>query len=790
VVKTLDRKLFRDLRRVRGQAIAIGLIILCGVASWVTVLIAYRGLTGTRDAYYREYRLADLFATVKKAPTAVADRLEKVPGVRSVRSRIVFEVTIDLPAVPEPCFGRVLSLPDRRRRVINDIHLAKGRWFEGDGNRETIVGDRFAKVHRLGIGDRIQVIMNNRKEALTIVGTALSPEYVYMIRGAGEILPDPAHFTVLWLSRSFAESAFDFKDAANEFVAMLDPRVPERQVIEDVDRVLDRYGGWGAYGRKDQISNRYLSDEIEGLKGTATMVPTVFLGVAAFVLHMLLGRLVRTQRTQIAVFRAFGYSTRTIAWHYVKLSLLISSAGAVIGTAVGAAMSRSLLEEYGRFYQFPMLRFRLEPMVIVSGVGVSMFFAVLGAQQAARRAARLKPADGMRPEAPGIFRRTPIERWAFLWRRIGFVWRMVVRSVARAKLRAAFTVGGVALSTSIILLALFSGDSMDEMIAFDSEKVNLQDIRVTFSSDRGTAALYEIRSLPGVRAAEPELIVPVKLVNGRREKTSAILGMPAEGRLRRVLDADANELAKPTHGLLLTRKLAEILGVAAGDELEVRVLEGKKAVLRLPVEGTVDEYLGAAAYADLGVLSRWIGEEEAMNSVRILADASREEELTRTLKGLPAVQSVTVKKQSVEVFRETLAASMGIMTGVLSLFSGVIAFGVIYNASRIALAEKERTLASLRVLGFTRREVAAVLSNENFLLTAVAIPLGLGLGALFCLALAHFYNTDLYRFPVVFRIETLAITAALIVTFTIVANLAVRRRLNRLNLVEALKSRE
>jgi len=789
-VRSLDKKLMRELFRMKGQAVAIALIMACGVSSFVTILIAYRGLKGTRDAYYREYRMADIFAPVKKAPRAIARRLERIEGVRRVRPRIIFDVSIDIKTIPEPCFGRVVSLPDRREKVINDVHLVTGRWFTDDGNREVIVGDRFAVEHGLTPGDRIEVIMNNKKEALTIVGTAISPEFVYMIRGAGDILPDPVHFTVLWMSTSFTESVFDFEDSANEFVATLDPKARERDVIDAFDRELTRYGGFIAYGRKDQLSNRFLSDEIEGLKGSATVTPAIFLGVAAFVLHMLLGRLVRTQRTQIAVFRAFGYTTTAITMHYLKLAMLMGLVGAVLGSLVGLWFARHMLEMYTQFYDFPILRFSVDPLVVATGVLVSLFFAGLGAISAARQAARLEPAEGLRPEAPGVYRRTVAERWRWLWARFGFVWRMVFRNIARTKRRAALTIAGVALSTSIIFLSLFSGDSMDELLDYEARYVDRHDLKVTFNSERGLPALYEIRALPGVRSAEPELVVGVRLVNGHRRKRVGIFGLDPEGVLRGLMDRERGEVEKPVDGLLLTRKLAELLHLKRGDEVEVQVLAGRQQVFTTTVEGTVDEYLGASAYASIGTLSRWLGEEVALNSVRLLTDPDRREELARRLKNLPAVEGVSNKEQASQVFRDTLAASTAIMVTVMMIFAGVIAFGVIYNSTRIALAERERTFASLRVLGFTRKEVGAVLTNENYLLTLVGLVPGIGLGIGFCYWLSTAYSTDLFRFPLVIREESIFISIVAVLFFTLIANLAIRRRIRRLDLVEALKSRE
>jgi putative ABC transport system permease protein len=759
------------------------------VANYVCVVTAYRGLKGSRDEYYRQYRMPDLFASCKKAPVSVAEELARVPGVRKLRDRIVFEVTIDLPEVPSPCGGRVLSLPDAREPVVGDVHLTRGRWFEGDGDRQVVVGDRFASEHGLEVGDRLAVIMNNRKESLRIVGTAIAPEFVYLLRGS-DIIPDPVHFTVLWMSRSFTESVFDYQDSFNDVVALLERDAVRQDVLAAFDGILGRYGGFPAYERKDQASHFFLDGEIEGLRGTATFIPGVFLGVAAFVLHVLMGRLVRAQRTQLSVLRAFGYATRSLVLHVVSFTLVVGGIGTVLGVSVGAYLARGLVGAYQAFYSFPVLRFEVDPLVAVTAVGISLGFSVLGAVSAARHVARLRPAEGMRPEAPRTFRRTWIEAWSGVWRRIGFVWRMVVRGVARARLRTAMTVLGVALAASILFLSYFTKDSIHVLLEFQYGRVDRQDVIVTFNDYRGREALHEMRRLPGVISAEPELAVPVTLRSGWREKRSAVQGIDGASTLHGLVDRYRGEVELPSSGLLLSAELAERLRLEVGDPVEVEVLDGKKPRFTVTVAALVDEYIGTAAYVGRDRLSRWIGEEDALTGVRLRIDAAEADRLDRDLKRLPAVESAVFRSQSRENFEDTLAESMGIMTAVLTLFAGIISFGVIYNAARISLEVRRRELASLRVIGFTNREVASVLTREGLLVSMVAIPVGIGLGWLFCWAMARVYDTELYRWPLVIREESLFLTALWVLAFTVAAGLLVARRVRRLDLVEVLKARE
>ena len=789
-MRTLDRKLLRNLASLKGPVIAIVLIIACGVASFVTVITAYRGLKASRDAYYGRYRMADVFAPVKRAPRSVLDELAQVDGVRQVDGRIVFDVAIDLPGIAQPVSGRTYSIPDAHGRILNDLHLTRGRFFEGDGTREVIVADRFARIHGIQVGDRLRVLMNNKKEALTVIATALSPEFVYLIRGAGEIAPDPEHFTVLWLSESFSEAVFDYEDAVNDVVAALTRDADLDDVIEAFDARLDRYGGLGAYALADQASNRYLQDEIQGLEGSATMTPTLFLLVAAFVLHMLMGRLVRTQRNQIAVFRAFGHSQRDLAGHYLKLSLIVGLVGGLLGVGLGLYFARVVLEMYKEFYSFPVLTFGADPVAIPVGLLISVGFAVLGALGAVRAAARLAPAEGLQPEAPAVYRKTLWEHAGFLWRRLGFVPRMILRRLSRTKVRAALSALGVALSVAILLLTFFSYDAMEVMIDSQYRLVERQDVRVVFHAERGPGALHDLRGLDGVLQAEPELGVAVKLVHGWRERTTALTGLPEDHQLFALLDRGLRHVPLPEEGILLSRKLAELLGVAVGDEVEVRVLTGAKPVFQAAVTSVVDEYLGAFAYARIDRLARWIGDPGVMSGARLRVDPELAAAVGEALKEVPAVAAVSYRDDQKRLLQGMLQESQDIMLGVLVVFAGVITFGVLYNAARISLQERHRELGALRVLGFTHGEVSQVLVGENMLLVLLGLAPGVALGAFFSWAMTKAYESDLYRFPFVLLPETVLKTAAVTVFFALLANFVVLRPLRDMDLVDVLKARE
>lgn len=788
--RTLDLKLRRDLVHLRGQVAAIMLILAAGVASLVSMLTAYHGLSASRDAYYARYRMPDVFAPLKKAPLSVVDDIAHAPGVRRARGRIVFDLTLELAAAMRPVSGRILSLPDRREDVLSDVLLLRGGWFEGDGAGQVIVADSFARAHGLGVGDGLTALLNDRLETLTIVGTAIAPEYVLMVRGGAELLPDPDHFTVMWCSRSFTESVFDFEDACNDVIVTLDPDATEADVVDEIDRRLERYGGLGAYGRDDQISARVLSDDIAGLRGSATVVPAIFMGAAAFVLHMVLRRLLATQRTQIAVLRAFGFRTRELVLHYLKLSLLIGALGAALGTAIGIWLGHGLLDLYLRFYALPIARAPFEASAIFTAFALSLAVAGLGAAATVRDTARLRPAEGMRPESPPVFRHNLLERAGWLWTRLGFAGRMVVRSVMRARARSVGTVAGVAIATGLILTSFHFRHATDVVLDHQFRWIERQDLRITFHDTVSRGALRDVAALPGVRTVEAEMGVPVRLVNGWREKRTAILGLERGQTMHGVLDAARREIELPRSGLLLSRHLAETLAVRTGDALDVQVLSGRRRRLTLTVSGLVDDYFGVSCYADAAALSAWQGEEAIASGAVLRIDRDASSSLWRALGKLPSVASVASREQLVQSFVTNIEGTQGIMNFVMVVFAGTIAFGVLYNNARITLAEKRRELSSLRVLGFRSREVLAVLVGENLLLAALALAPGFGIGALLAYVVSELGSTDLMRFPFEMTPVSFAETTIAVAAFALIANLMVARRLARLDFVDALKGGE
>lgn len=778
----------RDLRGMRGQVVAIAFVIVSGVATYVALTATMDSLKRTLAVYYTDYRFADVFASARRAPEHVAERLRMVPGVGRVQTRVVAVVNLEVEGFGEPISGQLVSIPEGDQPPLNRLHVREGRLVRPGREGEVVLNEAFAEAHGLGPGDRLVAIMNGRRKALTVVGVALSPEFLIQVQ-PGSLFPDPERYGVLWMGREALGAAYDMEGAFNDVVVSLAPGARADDVVDRFDVLLEPYGSQDAIGRADQPSHFFITEEFRQLESMATVLPMVFLLVAAFLLNIVVTRLISTQREQVAVLKAFGYSSLAVGWHYVKLVLVVALLGAVAGVALGLWLGRQMGELYMMYYRFPYLDYALRPNVVVTAVLLTAGAALAGVVQAVRRAVQQPPAEAMRPAPPPVFRATVVERLG-LQHLFDQPTRMVLRHLERQPVKALLTVVGIAFSCAILVLGSFFGDAFDYMIEVQYGLAQREDLMVTFTEPSSSAALYEIKGIRGVRHAEPIRAVPVRLVNEHRVQETAIEGIPDDAFLRRVLDTDLRPVPVPPEGMVLTDHLAKKLGVQPGDMVVVEVLEGRRRRRQVPVVGLARQYLGVAAYMDLQALNRLVGDGHAISGALLTVDERYEDELVRALQRRPRVAGIAAQERAIQAFYDTSARSMLTFTFILTLFAGVIAFGVVYNSARISLSERDRELASLRVLGFTRGEISYILLGELAMLTLLALPVGFGLGTAAAYGMIEALQTDLYRIPVVLERDTFAFAATVVLAAALISGLIVRRKLDHLDLVGVLKTRE
>ncbi|PYF06154.1 putative ABC transport system permease protein [Rhodobacter viridis] len=788
VISALHRKLGRDLRRLWAQALAIALVLASGVATLVLGQGAVASLSDTRAQYYAQNRFADVFAEVTRAPRAILGEIEAIEGVLAAEARIVRLGRPDLPEMAEPGALLVVSLPGEGRPGggLNLLHLRQGRLPDPLAEHEVAISADFAAAHRLRPGTSFDVVLNGRRHAVTVTGIALSPEFIYAL-APGEMMPDPARFGILWMPRAPLEAAFDMKGAFSSVAVRLAPGAAQTRVIAALDRILAPYGGTGATGREDQTSHAFLDAELQQLRAMVQVLPPIFLLVAAMLVHTVLSRLIALEREQIGLLKALGYGRREIAAHYLGFVAVIALIGIALGFAAGAWLGAGLARLYAQFFSFPFLVFSRDPQVYALAGLITLAAALGGAVKAVRSVIALPPAVAMAPPAPPVYRRLsgwgagpPLRQSS----------RMVWRHLAHWPGRTAGSCLGVVMAVAILVAAFWSEGSIAAMISATFQRAERQDAQLSFVADAAPAALHAARALPGVLVAEPFRAAPVRISNGPRAKRLAITGRPATAQLSRVLAPDLRPMPMPEDGLILSEALAEALALRPGDLATVDFLDGRRLTRQIRVSGISLGYVGLGAAMEIGALDRAMGDGPRLSGVDLALDPAQMPAFFTAVKATPELGALSLKARTLTRFRATLAQNITVMTSVFATLAGIIAVGVVYNFARIALSEQGRELASLRVLGFTRAEVAGVLFAELAVVVACAQPLGWLIGHGIGRAMAAAFSSDLYRVPFVMGREVYATASLIVCGAAFLSALAIRGRLNRLDLIGVLKTRE
>ncbi|MBP0484430.1 ABC transporter permease [Sagittula sp. M10.9X] len=786
-VPAIDLKLLRDLRRLWAQALAIAVVLACGVM----VLLISVGMSGaldrSRTAYYERNAFADVFARATRAPRGLLPEIAAIPGVRVAEARISRFVMLDLPGRVQAATGQIVSLPETGRARLNRPLLTSGRWPDPGAVSEVVVNAPFAEARGFRPGDLFHATLGGKRRTLTVVGTALSPEFIYTI-GPGSLMPDHAGHGIIWIPARMAEGAFDMTGAFDDLVIALHRGASEASVIDAVDALLDPYGGTGAHGRADQISHAFLDSEIEGLRVMAWILPPVFLVISIFLVNMVVGRIVALERAEIGLLKALGYSDRAILVHYLLLAGLVALIGVLLGFALGAWLSRVLARMYAQFYDFPELIFGISwttyALAALAGFGAS----ALGAVRAALSAAWLPPAVAMVPAPPPVFTRGRGDR-LLAWLRLPQTDLMILRSLTRWPIRALTTLTGYALGTAILVASGFMPDSMDALMERTFDLAYRQDVILTFGQDAPASAVDSVRRLPGVMQAEGQLWLSATLRNGHRSEDVTLQGLPPGSDLSRLLD-DSGAVEPPPIGIMLTDSLLPRLGLSRGAAVEVTLTGRLAHPVKLTVTGTVPQTLGPMAYMSAPAVEALLGRAPRVSSINVTLREDRVDAFHAAVKQAPGLGGAILLSDNRRAFEDTMAANVTVMSLVYILLGGAIAVGVAYNGARIQLSERARELASLRILGFGRWEVSWVLVGEAMVLAVCAQPLGWAIGYGIAWAMTERFSSDLFTLPLVFNPRAFALASIVTLVSALGAVLIVRRRTDRLDLVQVMKTRE
>ena len=787
ILSPLDRKLFRDLWDIKGQVFAIALVVAAGVATYVLSIAASDSLHKSQQQFYRDFHFAHIFADFKRAPESIVNRLRSITGINQVEGHISQMTRLSVPGFEDSITSQLYSIPDSGRPLLNQLYLRKGRLTGLNSTNEIVISDAFVDAHKLRLGDKISVLINGTFRTMTIVGVALSPEFIYQL-SPSQYIPDYKRFAIIWMPQKYLASAYNMQGAINSISLTVAVGADRLNLIKLLDRELARYGSLGAIERKDQLSNRYLTEEFSQLAYMAIIYPIIFLGVAIFLLNIVIGRIVSTQREQIGILKAFGYTDLSIGIHYFKLVGIIVLIGLSVGLVAGTWLGLGMSEMYAQYYRFPKLIYEPSNTLYIVAIVLNLTAAFMGSWQAVRKAVSLTPIEAMRPVTPSVYHKSLVELPVLSWF-VSRLTKMIFRNLGARPVKAFLTIVGIAMSCAIMVVANYFPSALDQMLRVQYLWSQQEDLVVMYQEDASQKGMSTIRKIEGVEYVEPFRSVAVKFRNGRKEVRSLIRGVKKNSELKLLIDTKRRRYNIPQAGIVLTSYLAKTLKIKPGDSVDVEFLQGRKFKRKVKVVGVVTEYLGMSGYMSLRSLNRLAGDYRLMNGSYLLIDNKHKAEIIRQLKRVPRVISVSERRHLINNFLETLGETILTFVGFMLAFASIITFGVVYNSAKISLSERSRELASMRVLGFTRGEISYILLGELALLVVISLPVGFVFGYLLCAVFALGLQNELYRIPLYVEFSNYMTAAVAVTGSALVSGLIVRRKLDTLDLVAVLKTK-
>ncbi|MCX7708768.1 MAG: ABC transporter permease [Clostridia bacterium] len=787
-MKYLNRKLVRDLWQSKGQFISVLIVVIIGVMFYSGINAAFKNLSGASEKYYREYRFGDLWANFYRAPENIEEKMKSLPFVKMATGRIIEDVKIGIS--DENAIVRLITLPDEKRDIVNDIAITSGRYFSDADSNQCLVSEGFFKEHKLKAGDDIYPIINGTEVKLKVAGSVKSPEFVYSIKDGSELVPDNRKFGIVYIKKSFGQAVFGLNGSITSLSMLVHENTDMDKAKDDVKKFLREFGVSEVVERENQISNKMLSEEMKGLKSTGGAFPVIFFIVAAVIIYITMGRMVENQRTQIGVLKAFGFSNLQILLHYLSYSFIIAILGSIIGAVFGMYLGKAFTELENTYFNLPVGDMKMYPELVLPASMLTLLFCLLAGYNSCKRVFRIMPSEAMRPKAPLKGKKILIERITVLWGNLGYNWKIILRNIFRYKRRALLSSIGVIFATAITFISFGQMDSINFLMDQQYSNIQNYDIKISFTKFLNMEELNYIKSIPHVVKLEPVVETGVEVSNGWRKKDVGFTALVDSPEIYKVTDKDGNAVKLPYNGILIPDKLSRTLDIQPGDTVQIKSYLPGKEKKEIMVKGVIAQYIGSSVYSSLDSMNYLTGEGRIANSAVIKIDSGSNEKLVvDKLKEIPAISSVQSKSDAYNNMMESMS-SMTSFVGVMIILAAVLSIAVIYNIATINIFERQRELATLKVLGFKDSEVRSLIFNENYLITLFGIMIGLPFGKWLGNAMMSMYDSDAYSFVFIAGNGAYILAGVLTVGFTVLANLTLMKKIRNISMVEVLKSNE
>ena len=778
-MRKLDKRLVRQLNHSKGQFIAISMVIVLGLMIYVAMNSAYTNLEISLEYHFETHRFSDLFSEVMRISEANVDELNDLSGIKSVEGRLVYDVPLNVED-DEKVNIRLIS-SEYSDESQNSLYALEGQSTVLK-NDQCLVIEKFAAARGIKVGDTITPHISGRDYDLEVVGIVSSPEYVYLMENAQNLLPAPAKFGVVYTTESFINDAMGI-NYYNQVTFLLEEGSNVEEVKNLLEKKLDSYGLSRIYDQEDQLSNRMIHEEMKGLKQMAQSVPILFLGVAAFILAIMINRMVKGDRLAIGILKSMGYSNNDVLLHYTKLSVVIGMFGGVMGVLLGYFMSAQFTALYNSFFSIPTLKLLFKPELIVIAAVMVTAFSIVAGLLGARKSLKISPAESMRPEPPKTGKRIFLETTK-IWKIFSFSNKMVLRNLLRSKRRTLFLAFGIALTFSITLVPFFMLSAFSDMFGAMYGEFQTMDYSINFVQGQDDTVLYEFRNALDVDHMEGKLEFPFEIHNKWKSKVTNIIGLEDQTEFFNFKDTNFEVAILEPGDFFLSEGLARVLDIEEGDYITIESFIPNRDDVDIKVTKLIKQNLGANAYMLISDMQDLLLDEHYINGVYIETD----EDIKSKVEKYRSVSAIQSSQDLMDTFTEFLALTL-MSLSVLIIFGGVLGFAIVYNSAVISINERRLEFSSLRVMGFTKNEIFTSLLKENIITAGVGIVIGIPIARTMLESMSSTFSTELYSFDINLQPMHYGLTAATTIIFVIIALGAAYKKIHGLDFIEALKNR-
>ncbi len=784
-MKKIDLRLLRSIKNAKGQFISITFLIMLALMVYVALSMVADNLYSSMFHYYHITNFGDIFIQVSRIPQSAVEKLTSIEGIELAQGRISEDVPLKVEDPNEKVNVRVVSLPKDEYR-INDIYILDGEEL-GDNHRTTLVLQQFFDARKMELGDTITPYIGGVEYPLEVIGVVGSPEYIYLMENEQALLSAPEKFGVIYVTEEFAQAALGYKGAYNEIVIKVDEDHLYRidSIVDELEDVLGKYGVKSIIKRENQLSHSVMMQEIESVEAMSNAIAFIFLLVAAIIINIMLSRIVKKDRTSIGLLKAMGYTNKDILLHYAKYSILMGIAGSVLGILCSIPASRFLVELYIEYMNIPLFGMNLNYLYFISGILLTAVFCIISGLVGARGVLKISPAESMKPEPPKSRKRIWLEKVTFVWNKISFSWKMVIRNIFRTKRRSLFLVIGIALTYAVTIVPIYLSSVFPLLFNEQFGELQTMDYNIDFLRPvNDNSALLEVSQLIDIDHIEPKIEIPLEVSRGWKKETVSVIAVPKDTKLYDFKNKSGREIDLPEDGIFLSTILAKSLDVKVGDVIEVKSYIGDKEKKEVEVKGIVEQHLGSNGYMNIDAMYDLIDERNMVTGVLINSDDEVVTKL-KDVKNIRQVQSMEDMQNSMLKFMDMMIASVSVWM----IFGGALGFAIVYNITTVSINERIMEFSSLRVLGFDKSQIYRLVSRENGLAAIFGILLGIPLGYGMCTGLTQAISTEIYSIPIMILPSVYVFSGIATIIFTTLAQLATIRKIHNINFMEALKNR-